>query len=127
MTKDTTISRCRRCRGYINPFITLTEGGKRWRCNFCGLQNDIPAAFDYDEISQKAANRYERVELNHSVVEFVAPKEYMARTPQPIVYTFIIDVSADAINSGMTSTVARTILESLDRILQIQRGRGGFT
>lgn len=116
VTKDTTISRCRRCRGYINPFINLTEGGKRWRCNFCGLQNDIPAAFDYDEISQKAANRYERVELNHSVVEFVAPKEYMARTPQPIVYTFIIDVSADAINSGMTSTVARTILESLDRI-----------
>lgn len=116
VTKDTIISRCRRCRGYINPFVTLTEGGKRWRCNFCGLQNDIPTAFDYDDMTQRATNRYDRVELNHSVVEFVAPKEYMARTPQPIVYTFIIDVSADAINSGMTSTVARTILESLDRI-----------
>lgn len=116
VTKDTFISRCRRCRGYINPFITLTDGGKRWRCNFCGLQNDIPTAFDYDDLTQRACNRYDRVELNHSVVEFVAPKEYMARTPQPILYTFIIDVSADAINSGMTSTVARTILESLDRI-----------
>lgn len=116
VTKDTIISRCRRCRGYINPFISLTEGGKRWRCNFCGLQNDIPTAFDYDDLTQRPANRYDRVELNHSVVEFVAPKEYMARTPQPIVYAFIIDVSADAINSGMASTVARTILESLDRI-----------
>lgn len=116
VAKDTIISRCRRCRGYINPFVSLTEGGKRWRCNFCGLQNDIPAAFDYDDLTQRPANRYDRPELNHSVVEFVAPKEYMARAPQPIVYTFIIDVSADAINSGMTSTVARTILESLDRI-----------
>lgn len=116
VTKDTFISRCRRCRGYINPFVTLTEGGKRWRCNFCGLQNDIPAAFDYDDLTQRPANRYDRVELNHSVVEFVAPKEYMARAPQPIIFTFIIDVSADAVNSGMTLTVARTILESLDRI-----------
>lgn len=116
VAKDTIISRCRRCRGYINPFISLTEGGKRWRCNFCGLQNDIPTAFDYDDLTQRPTNRYDRAELNHSVVEFVAPKEYMARAPQPIVYTFIIDVSADAVNSGMTSTVARTILESLDRI-----------
>lgn len=116
VTKDTIISRCRRCRGYINPFVSLTEGGRRWRCNFCGLQNDIPTAFDFDELTQRASDRYQRVELNHSVVEFVAPKEYMARTPQPIVYIFIIDVSAEAINSGMTSTVSRTILESLDRI-----------
>lgn len=116
VAKDTIISRCRRCRGYINPFVSLTEGGRRWRCNFCSLQNDIPTAFDYDDLTQKPANRYDRAELNYSVVEFVAPKEYMARAPQPIVYTFIIDVSQDAINSGMTSTVARTILESLDRI-----------
>lgn len=116
VTRDTIISRCRRCRGYINPFVSWTEGGKRWRCNFCGLQNDVPAAFDYDELTQKSLNRYDRVELNNSCVEFIAPKEYMARAPQPVVYTFIIDVSADAVASGMTSTVARTILESLDRI-----------
>lgn len=116
VTTDTIISRCRRCRGYINPFVTLTEQGRRWRCNFCGLQNDIPSAFDYDEMNSTPRNKFERVELNNSVVEFVAPKEYMARTPQPIVYTFIIDVSSDAVKSGLTATIARTILESLDRI-----------
>lgn len=115
-TRDSVISRCRRCRAYINPFIKWTENTRRWRCNFCGLQNDVPAAFDYDDLTQKAANRYDRAELNHSVVEFVATKEYLARAPLPVVYAFVIDVSADAINSGMTSTVARTILESLDRI-----------
>ena len=51
VTCDTVISRCRRCRGYINPFVTLAENGRRWRCNFCNLLNDIPSAFDYDEIS----------------------------------------------------------------------------
>ncbi|CAI5756934.1 unnamed protein product [Candida verbasci] len=116
VTCDTTISRCRRCRGYINPFITLAEGGRRWRCNFCNLLNDIPSAFDYDEISGQVKNKFDRVELNHSVVEFIAPKEYMARAPQPIVYTFIIDVSIHAVQSGLTGTITRTILESLDRI-----------
>ncbi|KAF6062838.1 Sec23/Sec24 trunk domain family protein [Candida albicans] len=93
-TANATPDRCRRCRGYINPFVTLAENGRRWRFK----------------------NKFDRVELNHSVVEFIAPKEYMARAPQPIVYTFIIDVSVHAIQSGLTGTITRTILESLDRI-----------
>lgn len=113
---DTIISRCRRCRAYINPFITLSDQGRRWRCNFCNLLNDIPMAFEYDEFTNTTKNKFDRPELSHSIMEFVAPKEYLARTPPPIVYCFIIDVSADAITSGLTSTITRTILESLDRI-----------
>lgn len=116
VSSDAIISRCRRCRAYINPFITLTDQGKRWRCNLCNLLNDIPMAFEYDELTNTTKNKFDRPELNYSVTEFVAPKEYLARTPPPIVYCFIIDVSADAINTGLTSTVTRTILESLDRI-----------
>lgn len=116
ISTDTIIARCRRCRGYINPFVTLVEQGKRWRCNFCNLQNDIPAGFNFDELNGVPKNKFERPELNHSVIEFIAPKEYMARSPQPVVYTFIIDVSSDAVSSGLTSTITRTILESLDRI-----------
>lgn len=121
VTCDTTISRCRRCRGYINPFVTLAENGRRWRCNFCNLLNDIPSAFDYDEISGQVRNKFDRVELNHAVVEFIAPKEYMARVPQPIVYVFIIDVSVHAVQSGLTGTITRTILESLDRIPNVNK------
>ena len=53
--------------------------------------------------------------MNHSVVEFIAPKEYMARAHNQL-FTFIIDVSVHAIQSGLTGTITRTILESLDRI-----------
>ncbi|KAK6464420.1 protein transport protein SEC24 [Scheffersomyces coipomensis] len=121
ITSDSTVSRCRRCKGYINPFITLVENGRRWRCNFCNLLNDIPHAFEYDEINGQRKNKFERVELNHAVVEFNAPREYMSKPPQPIVYTFIIDVSVNAIRSGLTRTITRTILESLDRIPNVHQ------
>lgn len=36
----TGIIRCRRCRTYINPYVTFTDGGRKWRCNICALLND---------------------------------------------------------------------------------------
>jgi len=113
---DQIIARCRRCRTYINPFVTLTEQNRRWRCNLCSLQNDIPAAFDISKDTGMVLNRYERNELNHSVVEFVAPQEYMIRAPQPLSYVFVIDVSITSVQSGLLATVATTILDTLDRI-----------
>jgi protein transport protein SEC24 len=82
----------------------------------CGLSNEVPQLFDWDQAAGKPADRWARKELNHSVVEFIAPTEYMVRPPQPPVYAFIIDVSQAAVQSGMVATAARTILESLDNI-----------
>ncbi|OZJ02089.1 hypothetical protein BZG36_04573 [Bifiguratus adelaidae] len=113
---DTVIARCRRCRLYIHPFVTFVEGGQRWRCNMCGSLNDVPSSFDYDVVSQKPVDRWSRPELNHGVVEFIAPTEYMVRPPQPPAYLFIIDVSFPAVQSGVVATVARAILESLHRL-----------
>lgn len=36
----TGIVRCRRCRTYVNPYVTFTDGGRKWRCNICALLND---------------------------------------------------------------------------------------
>ncbi|TIB87107.1 protein transport protein SEC24 [Wallemia mellicola] len=113
---DSVISRCRRCRTYINPYVTFLEGGTRWKCSICNLSNEVPQMFDWDPITNQPADRFKRAELNHSVVEFVAPSEYMVRPPQPPVYAFLIDVSYTSVQSGMVATVARTILETLDRI-----------
>ncbi|CAG8704929.1 21443_t:CDS:10 [Gigaspora margarita] len=113
---DTVIARCRRCRTYINPFVNFVEGGQKWRCNLCFLLNEVPSQFDWDLQTSQQANRWKRAELNHAVVEFVAPTEYMVRPPQPPVYLFVIDVSFPAVQSGAVATAAKTILESLDRI-----------
>ncbi|KAJ5296080.1 hypothetical protein N7508_010901 [Penicillium antarcticum] len=124
---DQVISRCRRCRSYINPFVTFLDHGHRWRCNMCNLTNDVPQAFDWDSTLQKPADRALRPDLNHSMVEFVAPQEYMVRPPQPLVYLFLIDVSYSAVTNGLLATTARTIKESLDRIPNAdRRTRLGF-
>ncbi|RYP69994.1 hypothetical protein DL769_005107 [Monosporascus sp. CRB-8-3] len=93
----------------------------------CNLTNDVPQAFDWDAAAQKSVNRWDRHELNHSVVEFVAPQEYMVRPPQPLVYLFLFDVSYAAVSTGLLATSARTILDSLNRIPNAdRRTRLGF-
>lgn len=114
--EDNVIARCRRCRAYINPFVTFIEGGNRWKCCMCGLSNEVPQLFDWDQAEGKPADRWARKELNHSVVEFIAPTEYMVRPPQPPVYAFVIDVSQAAVQSGMLVTAAHTIRENLDNL-----------
>ncbi|KAE8260955.1 hypothetical protein A4X13_0g43 [Tilletia indica] len=113
---DTVIARCRRCRTYINPYVQFIEGGNRWKCCMCNISNEVPQMFDWDQDNNRPADRWKRPELNNAVVEFVAPREYMVRPPQPPVYVFLIDVSYHGTNSGMVATAARTLLESLDRL-----------
>ncbi|KAI1082617.1 protein transport protein SEC24 [Whalleya microplaca] len=127
VVQDQVIARCRRCRTYINPYVIFLDQGHRWRCNMCNLTNDVPQAFDWDAAAQKSVNRWDRYELNHSVVEFVAPQEYMVRPPQPLVYLFLFDVSYAAVSTGLLATSARTILDSLNRIPNAdRRTRLGF-
>lgn len=116
LVTDTVIARCRRCRAYINPFVQFIDGGNRWRCTLCSMSNEVPQMFDWDQERNQPGDRWARAELNHSVVEFVAPTEYMVRPPQPVFYCFLIDVSHAAVSSGMVATACRTLLESLDRI-----------
>lgn len=87
----------------------------------CNLTNDVPQAFDWDNMKQQAIDRWQRPELNHSVMEFVAPQEYMVRAPQPLVYLFLLDVSVASVSSGLLATAARCIFESLDRIPNADR------
>ncbi|PCH35320.1 hypothetical protein WOLCODRAFT_156015 [Wolfiporia cocos MD-104 SS10] len=116
LVTDTVIARCRRCRTYINPYVQFIDGGNRWRCCMCNMSNEVPQLFDWDQVRNQPGDRWARAELNSSVVEFVAPTEYMVRPPQPAVYIFLIDVSHAAVQSGMVATATRTILENLDRI-----------
>ncbi|KAF6764239.1 CPII coat sec24 protein [Ephemerocybe angulata] len=113
---DTVIARCRRCRTYINPYVQFIDGGNRWRCCMCNMTNEVPQLFDWDQVRNQPGDRWARAELNHSVVEFVAPTEYMVRPPQPAVYIFLIDVSNAAVSTGMVATATRTIKENLERI-----------
>jgi protein transport protein SEC24 len=124
---DQVISRCRRCRAYINPYVSFLDHGHRWRCNMCNLTNDVPQAFDWDAAQQKSVDRWQRAELNYAVTEFVAPQEYMVRPPQPLCYYIVLDCTQAAVNCGLLAVVSRVIKEALGRIPNADgRTRIGF-
>jgi protein transport protein SEC24 len=104
------IVRCKRCRTYMNAFVTWSEHGRRWRCNICAQINDCPSAYfcHLDEQGLRR-DRFERPELCKAVVEFIAPAEYMVRPPQEPTFFFVLDVSATAVRSGMLVSSARAI------------------
>ena len=46
------VVRCKQCRTYINPFVSFTDAGRRWRCSRCGsLKHSIPS--DLTSLSQR--------------------------------------------------------------------------
>ncbi|CAO3606653.1 unnamed protein product [Mucor hiemalis] len=113
---DTIVTRCSRCKTYINPFVQFTAGALQWKCNMCEMENDVPQAFDWDILTGQQTDRYSRAELNYGCVDFVAPAEYAVRPPQPPVYVFVIDTSFQSVQTGMISVVADAIKDSLDKI-----------
>ncbi|KAJ3222619.1 COPII subunit [Clydaea vesicula] len=121
------IVRCHKCRTYINPWITFVDQGRSWRCNLCFASNELPSFFDWDSSTNQPANRLERPELTHGVIEFIAPQEYMIRPPQPVVLLFIIDVSLQSIKNGMLKAASKIIFDSLSSIPNVDgRTKVGF-
>lgn len=124
---STGIVRCKKCRTYINPFVSWVDNGRRWRCNICGMLNDVPASY-FSHLDQQGQRRDkdQRPELNCCSVEFVAPGDYMVRPPQPPVYFFVIDVTSAAGSSGMLSSCVNAIRDSLDSLPGHPRTQIGF-
>lgn len=123
----TGIVRCKRCRTYINPFVSWMDNGRRWRCNICGLPNDVPTSyFSHLDQDGKRRDRADRPELSSGSVEMVAPQEYMVRPPQAPVFVFVLDVSVHAVNSGLLKTAVETIKEQLDSLPGAPRTQVGF-
>jgi protein transport protein SEC24 len=75
---------CKKCRTYVNAFISWYDNGRRWRCNIWGQPNDCPSGyFCHLADNNECRDKYESPELCRSVVEYLAPSEYMVRPPPP--------------------------------------------
>ncbi len=121
------IVRCKTCRAYINPFVDWIEGGRRWRCNLCGIVNDVSGAYfsplDGNGVRVDAPKR---PELSGGIVDFVAPAEYMVRPPMAPAYLFVLDVSYYAVQSGMAASALKGVREALQYLPGGERTRIGF-
>ena len=59
------------------------ENGRRWRCNFCNLANEVASDYLCTLKDGERTDAQRRPELRQGLCEFVAPSEYMVRAPQP--------------------------------------------
>ncbi|KAJ1934146.1 COPII coat Sec23p-Sfb3p heterodimer component, partial [Linderina macrospora] len=106
--------RCIRCKTYINPHMSFIEGGKRFVCNMCRHENEVPEDYFCNlDMAGQRLDREARPELRCGSVEFVATKEFITHKPKPAAYIFAIDVTWNAVQSGMVATAARTIKDLL--------------
>ena len=106
--------RCRRCRAYINPFMTFRSGGNKFVCNMCTFPNDVgPEYFAPTDPSGVRVDRLQRPELTLGTVEFMVPKEYWAKEPVGLRWLFLIDVSAEAVNRGFLDGFCEGIISAL--------------
>lgn len=106
--------RCRRCRTYVNPFMTFRSGGNKLVCNMCNFPNDVlPEYFAPTDLAGVRVDRLQRPELLMGTVEFLVPKEYYTREPAPLRWLFLVDVTQEAVNRGFLSSVCQGILDAL--------------
>lgn len=106
--------RCRRCRTYINPFMTFKNGGNKLVCNMCNFANDVqPEYFAPTDVQGIRVDRQQRPELTLGTVEFTVPKEYWSKEPVGLRYLLLIDTSQEAINRGLLAATCQGILNAL--------------
>ncbi len=106
--------RCRRCRAYINPFMTFRSGGNKLVCNMCTFPNVVaPDYFAPTDPSGVRVDRAQRPELTTGTVEFMVPKEYWAKEPVGLRWLFLIDVSHDSLTQGFLQAFCGGILSAL--------------
>lgn len=108
------VVRCKACRAYVNPFVEWLENGRMWKCNICGVINETTASYycGLDGNGQRL-DRNDRAELCRGSVEIIAPVEYMVRSPQPPAFTFLFDVSYQAVESGLLRAACASVKEQL--------------
>ena len=106
--------RCRRCRAYVNPFMSFRSGGNKFICNMCTFPNDVaPEYFAPTDPSGVRVDRLTRPELMLGTVEFKVPKEYWTKEPVPLHWLFLVDVTEESINKGFLDGFCEGIMNAL--------------
>lgn len=109
-------TRCTRCKGYLNPWCKYTQSGKKFVCNLCDFENTVPEQeYCPSDMNGRRMDTDQHPELMYGSVEFEVPKEYWNDVePKPLHYFFAVDVSRNAVQSGMLTVFCQTIKHLLD-------------
>ncbi|NWW22660.1 SC24C protein, partial [Falcunculus frontatus] len=109
--------RCNRCKAYMCPFMQFIEGGRRFQCCFCSCVTEVPPHyFQHLDHTGKRVDFYDRPELSLGSYEFLATVDYCKNNkfPSPPAFIFMIDVSYNAVKSGLVGLICEELKSLLD-------------
>ncbi|XP_063163699.1 protein transport protein Sec24C isoform X3 [Candoia aspera] len=113
--------RCNRCKAYMCPFMQFIEGGRRFQCCFCSCVTEVPSHyFQHLDHTGRRVDYYDRPELSLGSYEYLATVDYCKNNkyPSPPAFIFMIDVSYNAVRSGLVRLICeelKTLLDYLPR------------
>lgn len=111
--------RCRRCKAYINPNVKFVDGGRKFICNLCSVDTEVPPEYfcNLDHTGRRA-DTADRPELSRGSYEFLTTTDYCKGSsfPQSAAYIFVIDVTYASFQSGMVQTLTSNIAAVLNNL-----------
>ncbi|KAA0192551.1 Protein transport protein Sec24C, partial [Fasciolopsis buskii] len=108
--------RCARCRGYMSPFVSFIDGGRRFQCPLCNGLTDVPEHyFAHLDHTGRRTDAYHRPELCLGSYELLATAEYCKNNelPKPPAFLFLLDVSQSAVRSGLVQLFCSSFVERI--------------
>ncbi|THD28808.1 Transport protein Sec24D [Fasciola hepatica] len=108
--------RCTRCRGYMSPFVSFIDGGRRFQCPLCNGLTEVPEQyFAHLDHTGRRTDAYHRPELCLGSYELLATTEYCKNNelPKPPAFIFILDVSQSAVRSGLVQLFCSNFTERI--------------
>ncbi|XP_069609346.1 protein transport protein Sec24C isoform X2 [Ranitomeya imitator] len=109
--------RCNRCKAYMCPYMQFIEGGRRFQCCFCSCVTEVPPHyFQHLDHTGKRIDCYDRPELSMGSYEFTATVDYCKNNkfPNPPAFIFMIDVSYNAVKSGLVALICEELKQLID-------------
>ncbi|XP_018421524.1 PREDICTED: protein transport protein Sec24C isoform X3 [Nanorana parkeri] len=109
--------RCNRCKAYMCPYMQFIEGGRRFQCCFCSCVTEVPPHyFQHLDHTGKRVDCYDRPELSMGSYEFTATVDYCKnnKIPNPPAFIFMLDVSYNAVKSGLVALVCEELKQLID-------------
>jgi len=121
--------RCLRCKAYMCPFMTFTDGGKRFQCSFCKATTEVPQEyFQHLDHTGHRMDKYDRPELCLGTYDIIATKDYCrdSKFPSPPGILFAIDVSYPMMKEGIVPLICQSMKDIL-RSLPVDTAAGHTT
>merc|ERR1712137_236277 len=111
ITPSGNLPRCSRCHGYHNALNVPLKGGTSYVCFLCQHTNQLEQ--QGTNVSMSFGSTHEDAAMTQGSVEYITPSDYIDKSPTPASFVFLIETSANALQTG----IIQSFVDSMKAIL----------